>query len=208
MTITYADKTLTTSISAATKYCNVPSNTGVFSNFSSGGWTWGPRIRTPPTCTCVPPRSTRLGAFRLREMPDCWGIFLSADGDARSVSAIKGDNLADVSTTRQPAVTQGDRNPPRSSSSATGLTCPSLYDLRNLFQVNVEEGRHLWAMVYPLHRYCRDGREEAEALLQRRSGDRDNPRILGAFNERTSDWLAFFMFYLLQTGTESSSSWP
>jgi benzoyl-CoA 2,3-dioxygenase component B len=50
-------------------------------------------------------------------------------------------------------------------------------------------------MVYLLHRYFgRDGREEAEALLQRRSGDRDNPRILGAFNERTSDWLAFFMF--------------
>jgi benzoyl-CoA 2,3-dioxygenase component B len=64
-----------------------------------------------------------------------------------------------------------------------------------LFQVNVEEGRHLWAMVYLLHRYFgRDGREEAEALLQRRSGDRDNPRILGAFNEKTPDWLAFFMF--------------
>ena len=76
-----------------------------------------------------------------------------------------------------------------------GSTCPSLYDLRNLFQVNVEEGRHLWAMVYLLHRYFgRDGREEAEALLQRRSGDADNPRILGAFNETTPDWLSFFMF--------------
>ncbi|MGH7311406.1 MAG: benzoyl-CoA 2,3-epoxidase subunit BoxB, partial [Candidatus Rokuibacteriota bacterium] len=31
-------------------------------------------------------------------------------------------------------------------------------------------------------------------LLQRRSGDRDKPRILGAFNERTPDWLSFFMF--------------
>ena len=50
-------------------------------------------------------------------------------------------------------------------------------------------------MVYLLHRYFgRDGREEADALLERRSGDRDNPRILGAFNERTADWLAFFMF--------------
>jgi benzoyl-CoA 2,3-dioxygenase component B len=50
-------------------------------------------------------------------------------------------------------------------------------------------------MVYLLHRYCgRDGREEAEALLARRSGDADNPRILGAFNERTPDWLSFFMF--------------
>src|SRR5438046_7525895 len=50
-------------------------------------------------------------------------------------------------------------------------------------------------MVYLLHRYFgRDGREEAEALLERRSGDIDNPRILGAFNEPTPDWLAFFMF--------------
>jgi benzoyl-CoA 2,3-dioxygenase component B len=50
-------------------------------------------------------------------------------------------------------------------------------------------------MVYLLHRYFgRDGREEAEALLERRSGDSDNPRILGAFNEKTSDWLSFYMF--------------
>jgi benzoyl-CoA 2,3-epoxidase subunit B len=50
-------------------------------------------------------------------------------------------------------------------------------------------------MVYLLHRYFgRDGREEAEALLGRRSGDVDNPRILGAFNEKTPDWLSFFMF--------------
>jgi benzoyl-CoA 2,3-dioxygenase component B len=50
-------------------------------------------------------------------------------------------------------------------------------------------------MVYLLHRYFgRDGREEADALLQRNSGDQDSPRILGAFNEKTPDWLAFFMF--------------
>jgi benzoyl-CoA 2,3-dioxygenase component B len=50
-------------------------------------------------------------------------------------------------------------------------------------------------MVYLLHRHFgRDGREEAEALLERRSGDENNPRILGAFNEATPDWLAFFMF--------------
>ena len=39
-----------------------------------------------------------------------------------------------------------------------GKTCPSIFDLRNLFQVNVEEGRHLWAMVYLLHAYF--GRDE------------------------------------------------
>ena len=50
-------------------------------------------------------------------------------------------------------------------------------------------------MVYLLHSYFgRDGREEAEALLQRRSGDPDKPRILGAFNEPCTDWLSFFMF--------------
>src|SRR5215470_9789450 len=76
-----------------------------------------------------------------------------------------------------------------------GLTAPSLYDLRNLFQVNVEEGRHLWAMVYLLHAYFgRSGRDEAEALLLRNSGSEDSPRILGAFNEETPDWLSFFMF--------------
>ena len=76
-----------------------------------------------------------------------------------------------------------------------GHTAPSLYDLRNLFQVNVEEGRHLWAMVYLLHAYFgRDGREEAEELLERHSGDADKPRILGTFNEPIRDWLSFFMF--------------
>jgi benzoyl-CoA 2,3-dioxygenase component B len=76
-----------------------------------------------------------------------------------------------------------------------GKSAPSLYDLRNLFQVNVEEGRHLWAMVYLLHKYFgRDGREEAEDMLVRRSGHVDNPRILGAFNEPIEDWLSFFCF--------------
>jgi benzoyl-CoA 2,3-dioxygenase component B len=50
-------------------------------------------------------------------------------------------------------------------------------------------------MVYLLQKYFgADGRDEAEALLQRRSGDADTPRMLGAFNEATPDWLSFFMF--------------
>src|SRR5438045_6356674 len=76
-----------------------------------------------------------------------------------------------------------------------GQHVPSMYDLRNLFQVNVEEGRHLWAMVYLLHSYFgRDGRDEAEELLERQSGNRDKPRILDAFNEPIDNWLDFFMF--------------
>ena len=67
--------------------------------------------------------------------------------------------------------------------------------MRNLFQVNVEEGRHLWAMVYLLQKYFgRDGRDEARELLERRSGSKEKPRMLGAFNEETPDWLSFFMF--------------
>ncbi len=74
-------------------------------------------------------------------------------------------------------------------------TAPSLYDARNLFQVNVEEGRHLWAMVYLLHAYFgRDGRDEADELLARRAGDADKPRILDAFNQPCTDWLTFHCF--------------
>jgi benzoyl-CoA 2,3-dioxygenase component B len=97
---------------------------------------------------------------------------------------------------RRLVVIQGDTEPASVEQQRhLGKTAPSLYDLRNLFQVNVEEGRHLWAMVYLLQKYFgTDGREEAEALLQRRSGDADSPRMLGAFNEKTPDWLSFFMF--------------
>ncbi|MDP7246924.1 MAG: benzoyl-CoA 2,3-epoxidase subunit BoxB, partial [Planctomycetota bacterium] len=76
-----------------------------------------------------------------------------------------------------------------------GGQAPSLYDMRNLFQVNVEEGRHLWAMAYLLHRYFgRDGRDEAEDLLVRRSGNEDSPRILGAFNQPIETFLDFLCF--------------
>lgn len=139
------------------------------------------------------------------KMPDYrWGVFLTPETAGKTIgfgankgapvwNEVPGEHRANL---RRIIVTQGDTEPASVEQQRhLGLTAPSLYDLRNLFQVNVEEGRHLWAMVYLLHKYFgRDGREEAEALLQRRSGDGDNPRILGAFNERTPDWLAFFMF--------------
>ena len=139
------------------------------------------------------------------KMPDYrWGIFLAPADAGRRIhfgehmgepvwQDVPGEHRANL---RRIIVTQGDTEPASVEQQRhLGLTCPSQYDLRNLFQVNVEEGRHLWAMVYLLHRYFgRDGREEAEELLQRRSGDTDNPRILGAFNEKTPDWLAFYMF--------------
>ena len=93
-------------------------------------------------------------------------------------------------------VIQGDTEPGSVEQQRfLGLTAPSLYDMRNLFQVNVEEGRHLWAMVYLLQKYFgKDGREEADDLLRRSSGSDEAPRMLGAFNEETPDWLSFFMF--------------
>jgi benzoyl-CoA 2,3-dioxygenase component B len=133
-----------------------------------------------------------------------WGIFVAPPVQGREVNfgANKGQPAwQDVpgeyrSMLRRIIVTQGDTEPASvEQQKMLGMCAPSLYDLRNIYQVNVEEGRHLWAMVYLLHRYFgRDGREEAEALLDRRSGDVDNPRILGAFNEPTPDWLAFYMF--------------
>lgn len=146
--------------------------------------------------------------FDYVKMPDYrWGIFLTPGEEGRKINfgMHKGEAAwQDVpgeyrNVLKQIIVTQGDTEPASVEQQRhLGNTCPSLYDLRNLFQVNVEEGRHLWAMVYLLDRYFgRDGREEAEALLERRSGDEDNPRILEAFNEKTPDWLSFFMFTFL-----------
>jgi len=139
------------------------------------------------------------------KMPDYrWGIFLEPRTEGRLHHF--GDNIGKPvwqevpgefrNMLRRLIVTQGDTEPASvEQQRLLGKTAPSLYDLRNLFQVNVEEGRHLWAMVYLLHSYFgRDGREEAEELLTRRSGDVDRPRILGAFNEPTDHWLSFFMF--------------
>ena len=133
-----------------------------------------------------------------------WGIFLADPVPDRRIGF--GDAMGEPvwqqvpgehrSSLRRLIVTQGDTEPASvEQQRRLGNTCPSLYDLRNLFQVNVEEGRHLWAMVYLLHAYFgRDGREEAEELLTRHSGDDDKPRILGTFNEPITDWLSFFMF--------------
>ncbi|HET7096213.1 MAG TPA: benzoyl-CoA 2,3-epoxidase subunit BoxB, partial [Casimicrobiaceae bacterium] len=124
-----------------------------------------------------------------------WGIFLAPAEPERKVNfgAHKGERAWQEvpgeyrANLRRLIVTQGDTEPASvEQQRRLGQTCPSLYDLRNLYQVNVEEGRHLWAMAYLLHAYFgRDGRDEAQALLERRSGDTDNPRILGAFNEPT-----------------------
>ena len=143
--------------------------------------------------------------FDYVKMPDYkWGILLAPAIEGRTIpfgkhkgepvwQEVPGEYRALL---RRLIVVQGDTEPASVEQQRhLGATAPSLYDLRNLFQVNVEEGRHLWAMVYLLHKYFgTDGREEAEDLLQRRSGHADTPRMLGAFNEATPDWLSFFMF--------------
>jgi len=143
--------------------------------------------------------------FDYVKMPDYrWGIFLEPPKPEAKIGF--GDNYGQPAYQEVPGefrnslrriiVTQGDTEPASvEQQRELGKTCPSLYDMRNLFQVNVEEGRHLWAMVYLLHRYFgRDGRDEADALLERRSGNPDKPRILEAFNQPCDDWLNFFCF--------------
>ncbi len=143
--------------------------------------------------------------FDYVKMPEYrWGILLAPALEGRQVNfglhrgipawqEVPGEYRAML---RRLIVIQGDTEPASVEQQRyLGQTAPSLYDMRNLFQVNVEEGRHLWAMVYVLHKYFgRDGREEAEELLRRRSGSDDAPRMLGAFNEETPDWLSFFLF--------------
>jgi benzoyl-CoA 2,3-dioxygenase component B len=139
------------------------------------------------------------------KMPEYrWGIFLAPPRESQTIGfgemlgkpvwdSVPGEFRGDL---RRLIVTQADTEPGSvEQQRLLAQTAPSLYDLRNLFQVNVEEGRHLWAMVYLLHRFFgKDGREEADELLVRCSGDPDTPRVLNAFNEPITDWLDFFCF--------------
>jgi benzoyl-CoA 2,3-dioxygenase component B len=155
------------------------------------------------TATSVDPAG--WATYDYVKMPDYrWGIFLTPREGERAIGF--GDVAGSKSWNEVPGehrgllrriiVTQADTEPASvEQQRQLGKTAPSLYDLRALFQVNVEEGRHLWAMVHLLHEYFgADGRDEAEALLTRRSGHPDTPRILGTFNEKTDDWMSFFMF--------------
>ena len=143
--------------------------------------------------------------FDYVKMPEYrWGILLAPEVEGRTIPC--GEHLGEPAWQEVPGeyramlqrliVIQGDTEPGSVEQQRfLGKTAPSLYDMRNLFQVNVEEGRHLWAMVYLLQKYFgRNGREEADDLLRRSSGSEEAPRMLGAFNEETPDWLSFFMF--------------
>ena len=143
--------------------------------------------------------------FDYVKMPEYrWGVLLAPAIEDRRIPM--GEHKGELAWQEVPGeyrnmlkrliVIQGDTEPGSvEQQKFLGLTAPSLYDMRNLFQVNVEEGRHLWAMVYLLQKYFgKDGREEADDMLVRSSGSEEAPRMLGAFNEETPDWLSFFMF--------------
>lgn len=143
--------------------------------------------------------------FDYVKMPDYrWGIFLTPNDGNKTIQY--GDHIGEKvwndvpgeyrKELRRLIVTQADTEPASvEQQRLLGQTAPSLYDMRNLFQVNVEEGRHLWAMVYVLHKHFgKDGREEAEELLTRRSGHPDHPRILQTFNNPMINWLDFYCF--------------
>src|ERR1022692_4692892 len=149
-------------------------------------------------------------------MPDYrWGIFLADAKPGRTIGfgddyglpvwhQVPGEYHSQL---RRLIVTQGDTEPASvEQQRLLGHTCPSLYDLRNLFQINVEEGRHLWAMVYLLHAYFgRDGREEAEALLERHSGNAESRGSSGRSTSRSPTGCRFSCLPISPTATASIS---
>jgi len=154
--------------------------------------------------TAISASSEGWANYAYVRMPEYrWGIFLAPQekrtigfGDHPELEPwqqVPGEHRKEL---RRIIVTQGDTEPASVEQQRhLGRTAPSLYDLRNLFQINVEEARHLWAMVYLLHRFFgRDGREEADELLTRRSGHADHPRVLNAFNAPIRDWIDLFCF--------------
>jgi benzoyl-CoA 2,3-dioxygenase component B len=101
------------------------------------------------------------------KMPDYrWGIFLNPAEPGRKIHF--GDHLGQDAWQDVPGEYRANL---RRIIVTQGDTEPA----------SVEQQRHL-------------GLKEGEALLERRSGQTDNPRILQAFNEQTPDWLSFFMF--------------
>ena len=133
-----------------------------------------------------------------------WGIFLAERNQKREIAfgqhqgepawqKVPGEYRADL---QRLIVIQGDTEPASVEQQRNlGATAPSLYDLRNLFQVNVEEGRHLWAMVYLLHAYFgREGGKRPRSCCTATPAARSRPASSARSTRRRPDWLSFFMF--------------
>jgi benzoyl-CoA 2,3-dioxygenase component B len=156
--------------------------------------------------------------FDYVKMPDYrWGIFLADPTPDRTIGF--GDNMGQPAwqqvpgehrnTLRRLIVTQGDTEPASvEQQRLLGHTAPSLYDLRNLFQVNVEEGRHLWAMVYLLHsQFGRDGREEAKSCWRAAAATRTSRASWVPSTSRSTTGSTSSCSRCSRTATASTSCW-
>jgi benzoyl-CoA 2,3-dioxygenase component B len=143
----------------------------------------------------VPLSQYRWGVFQAPAKPGRLALF----GEVAGQPVWQALPRAHRDYVRKLLVTQGDTEPGSvEQSRQLALTAPSLYDLRNLLQFSVEEGRHLWAMVHLLLEHIgAEARDDARELLTRRSGSADNPRILDAFNNPLQDWLSYFIWCFL-----------
>ena len=152
--------------------CSARSSSGSRTS-STGGTTWARTASQDDDVylrTAISVDAERLGALRLREdarLPLGHLPRRAASPTARSASATtwasrsgRRCRASTATTLRRLIVTQGDTEPASVEQQRHPRPAPrpSLYDLRNLFQVNVEEGRHLWAMVYLLHSLLRPRR--------------------------------------------------
>ncbi len=112
--------------------------------------------------TAVSVERSGWAKFGYVRMPEYrWGILLAPQQEGRTIPC--GAHIGDPVWQQVPGeyrallrrliVIQGDTEPASVEQQRfLGSAAPSLYDLRNLFQVNVEEGRHLCAMVYLLQK--------------------------------------------------------
>ena len=139
------------------------------------------------------------------KMPDYrWGIFRSKLSWRPSVlgttSARMSGSSVPVNTSQGPfavsLLPRRTRSRHRSSNSEPWLKWhPASTTCGTFFQVNVEEGRHLWAMAYLLHRYlAATAAMRPRSFLIRRSVTKTRPVSLGAFNQPIENFLDFFCF--------------
>ena len=175
----------------------------------TGGRTWDPKDSQDfdvylRTATSVDQEG--WAQFGFVKMPDYrWGIFLNPADENRKIhfgdhkgedawQSVPGEYRANL---RRIIVTQGDTEPASVEQQRhLGLTAPSMYDLRNLFQVNVEEGRHLWAMVYL---YCTNisaamAARKAKPCSSVAAAKKTTRASCRHSTNKTPDWLSFFMF--------------
>jgi benzoyl-CoA 2,3-dioxygenase component B len=137
----------------------------------------------------------RWGVFQSERVPDKRALFGRPAGRPK-LDAVPAEFRG---TVIKLLTTQGDTEPASVEQiTYLGRMAPSNYDLRNLFQINCEEGRHLWAMVHLLcEHFGKEGEREIDGLLARRSGSAENPRILNAFNHPIEEFLSFLFWSTL-----------